>query len=362
MMKTCLTMELLVLCLLGSMGCRQSAAHLEEPEEISRRTYSEDIQEVDTARAVEGTFYRELLTNGKLEPRQLAELKFRTTGEILEVRVHNGQRVHKGDTLAVLEHFRQQVELEQAQQALEKARLELKDALILQGFTIYKDSVPPEQMKMAENKSGYAQAQSQLRLARRQLEDAFLLAPFSGRIADLQARPFNATTNYEYFCRLIDDRVFEVVFDILEPELAQVKPGQPVDLKALAIPNKTYQGVIREINPQVNEAGMVQVRARVQQPAGLLAGMNVSLSLRQALPQQLIVPKEAVVLRQGREVVFTCVNDTALWNYVTIGLENSRQYTIKEGIQPGDVVIVDGNLNLAHKVPVRVREGSAESH
>jgi hypothetical protein len=44
----------------------------------------------------------------------------------------------------------------------------------------------------------------------------------------------------------------------------------------------------------------------------------------------------------------------AQWNYVQTGLENSTEYVIVEGLQEGDVVIYDGNLNLAHETPVTV--------
>lgn len=316
------------------------------------------MPEVDTARAIQGTFYQELISNGKLQASQHARLSFELSAQIQEVRVGNGQRVRKGDTLAILEHFQQQVDIEQAEQNLEKAKLDLKDVLIGQGYYVYRDStqVPPDVQRMAENRSGYLQAQAELKLAQKQYEDAFILAPFSGIIAELEAQAFNPADAYESFCTLINDQSFEVVFEVLEPELTRIQQGQAVEVQALAMESDTYRGRIHEINPLVNEEGMIQVKAQVNNTGGkLLAGMNVRVTLRKAMAQQLIVPKESVVLRQGREVVFTCVRDTALWNYVKIGEENSRSFTIEEGLQPNDLIIVGGNLNLAHKVEVKVR-------
>jgi len=66
-----------------------------------------------------------------------------------------------------------------------------------------------------------------------------------------------------------------------------------------------------------------------------------------------------VVLRQGKEVVFTYEDGKALWNYVKTGLENSSRYTIESGLEPGMEVIVSGNLNLAHETPV-TREDAHE--
>ncbi|MDD4032931.1 MAG: hypothetical protein PHS48_06780 [Bacteroidales bacterium] len=54
--------------------------------------------------------------------------------------------------------------------------------------------------------------------------------------------------------------------------------------------------------------------------------------------------------------MFTLVDGKAFWNYVTTGLENATEYTIEEGLKPGDQVIVSGNINLAHESPVIVKE------
>ena len=82
--------------------------------------------------------------------------------------------------------------------------------------------------------------------------------------------------------------------------------------------------------------------------------MNVKVSVKRALDDQLIVPKSAVVLRTGKQVVFTHRNGKAMWNYVHTGLENMNEYVIDEGLQPDMEIIYDGNVNLAHEAPVKV--------
>jgi hypothetical protein len=52
--------------------------------------------------------------------------------------------------------------------------------------------------------------------------------------------------------------------------------------------------------------------------------------------------------------VFTYLDGKAMWNYVTTGLENMDEYVITEGLTEGQEVIVSGNFNLAHEVPVKV--------
>ena len=91
--------------------------------------------------------------------------------------------------------------------------------------------------------------------------------------------------------------------------------------------------------------------------------MNVKVSVRRSLGEQLVIPKTAVVLRSGKQVVFTLKEGKAMWNYVNTGLENATecvvsdrsQKGIEDGLLEGDTVIVTGNLNLAHEAVVDVK-------
>jgi membrane fusion protein (multidrug efflux system) len=82
--------------------------------------------------------------------------------------------------------------------------------------------------------------------------------------------------------------------------------------------------------------------------------MNVRVILEQRIPDQVIIPRSALVLRSGREVVFTYEPNEQLakWKYVTIAYENEDQLAVSEGIEAGDLVIYEGNLNLAHDAEV----------
>ncbi len=58
--------------------------------------------------------------------------------------------------------------------------------------------------------------------------------------------------------------------------------------------------------------------------------------------------------KEGEENVEAVLPSEANWVYVHTGLENASQYTITDGLKAGDVVITDGNINLAHDAPVEV--------
>ena len=121
------------------------------------------------------------------------------------------------------------------------------------------------------------------------------------------------------------------------------------------MPDIEIKGRVSEINPWVNENGMVQIKATVSYHPQLVEGMNVRVSAFRSVGKQWVVPKTAVVLRTGKQVVFTVVDGKAVWNYVQTGLENATEYTVTgETLKEGDPVIVTGNINLAHESPVKV--------
>ena len=66
-----------------------------------------------------------------------------------------------------------------------------------------------------------------------------------------------------------------------------------------------FEGSVSEINPLVDANGMVKVKALVNAGGKLFSGMNVRVSVRRSLGERLVIPKSAVVLRSGKQVVFT---------------------------------------------------------
>jgi len=346
------------LSFLASCGASSPGEADSEGESIATRDFIDEVIAIDTASAQFGTFRKELISNGKLQAWKESQLRFKLEGEITKVFVRNGQRVAQGDTLAMLYPFTQENKLVQAQRTLEKAELDMQDALLSFGYQWEeRDSVeiPENILRMARAKSGYDQALTDLEVAEHEYHLVWLTAPYDGVIANLEAKPYNMTSDYDPFCHLINDSRFEVEFSVLEAEIQALSKGQPVSISPFALPHVSYTGNVRYINPLVDEHGMIKVQAVVNnRDKALLSEMNVKVMLQNEVPQQLIVPKPAVVLRQGREVIFTYQNDTAYWNYVQIGLENSTQYTIQEGLERDATVITAGNLNLAHKVRVAV--------
>ena len=313
-----------------------------------------DKAEVEIQVLTPTEFPHEIMSNGRIQASQSANLSFSSSEIIAEVLVHNGQRVRKGQPLARLEQFRLKNRLQQAENSMKQAHLEWQNILYGQGYTPDQlDSVPTAISEIAAIRSGYAQSKAQYELAQYEFEHATITAPFDGVVANLYDKAHNQPTSSAPFCRIIDTRNMEVEFSVLENELLTLAVGSSVSVRPYAGSNQTYTGSISEINPTVDARGMVKVKARIANGSKLYEGMNVRIHVRYAIPEQHVVPKTAVVLRNGRQVVFTEREGYAHWNYVQTIHENSDSYTV-DGLKEGDRVIISGNINMAHETPVTI--------
>jgi RND family efflux transporter MFP subunit len=301
-------------------------------------------------------FHHELVSNGKLTALQYADLRFESAEPVAAVWVKNGDRVTKGQKLAELETFRLSNRTAQAKDALDRARLDMQDVLIGQGYAPADSAATPAgTMQLARTRSGYDQALAQYQLAAHEEELAVLKAPFDGVVANLFAKPYNMASTQETFCTIIDASRAEASFTVMEGELPLIRKGDRVEVAPFfATADGSVTGTITEINPLVDAGGMVRVKASVDNRGQLFEGMNIRVSVQRSVPGQLVVPKTAVVIRSGKQVAFTLVDGKAYWNYVQTGLENALHYTITEGLEEGSTVITSGNINLAHESAVRV--------
>ena len=321
----------------------------------------QQVNEVTVMKLAKGNFNHELVSNGKIVAKEYADLYFRTSEVVAKVYVKNGMYVRKGQKLAELDLFKLNNTLTQNKNALAQANLEMQDVLIGQGYAPDNlSAVPAEKLELAKVKSGYERAKAQYEASLYDVEQATLIAPFDGVVANLFDKQYNMPKSGEPFCRIIRTSAMEVDFTVLESELPLIKVGDQVEVTPYAAAVGTRTGSISEINPLVDENGMVRVKAQVNGGDKLFDGMNVRISVKRSVPDQMVVPRTAIVLRSGKQVIFTVKDNIAMWNYVTTGLENLSEYTLVDweasGLQEGMTVITTGNVNLAHETPVKIIE------
>jgi membrane fusion protein (multidrug efflux system) len=322
---------------------------------IEKKNYVAEKNEVETIVLKNESFQKELMSNGKLIAPQKNSIQFGVSDKLEHLYVKNGDCVHKGRLLASLNPFKYQQRLAKAEIELKKAKFQLEDMLVSRGiFTSKRDSIAKDVYDMVASRSGYDAALLELKTAQYELKLTKLIAPFGGKVANIESRIYENVNAGKDFITLIDDGLFEVEFYLIESEMGDVALNSSVQIIPFAL-GKTYSGHISSINPLIEKNGTILVKAVVKNDGKLTEGMNVKVRIQKEIKGQLVVPKSAVVLRDNQEVLFKVINGRAYWTYVQTTMENSSSYAViahpdksSANLTPGDIVIVSGNLNLAH--------------
>jgi len=338
--------------LLSVSACKPKATN--NNEEMARRSSRPEAVVVDAVILETGVFYHELISNGKVFAAEKVIVPFRAPGTIVELKVSNGQRVRAGELMASIEDFNYRTALARAQSRYDKALVDYNiDKYVTDRRTADSSDSNPDRDKMMRYKSGLTDAELAIEEAKYNLSNTRIAAPISGRVANLDARLHNHTGTT--FCTIINDDYMDVEFPVIESEYKFVSLNMPVAIVPFANDTIMIEGRIKEINPIVAANGMITVKASFRNTEGLIEGMNVRILIRKPEYNRLVVPKEALTMRQGRDVIFVVRKDTiAAWTYVTLEFENSSSLSIKDGLVAGDTIIVKGNVNLAHETVVKV--------
>ena len=326
-------------------------------EESISTVLPNELSEVRAMRVEYTDFNHELIANGTISSQNKADLRFQTQEVVATIYLKNGDRVEKGQKIAELDRFKLQNSLTQAKDNLERARLELQDVLIGQGYSISDTAnIPREVMQLARIRSNFDQSEAQFHLAEYNYNNAVLYAPFSGVIANLFSKAHNLPSASEPFCSVIDNSRTEADFMVLESELPLIRIGDKVQVSPFSVNDFVNEGRVSEINPTVDRNGMVRVKAALSgSQTRLFDGMNIKVRLQRSIGKQLVIPKEALVLRSNKKVVFKLQDGLAVWVYVDTGFENSTDYVVTNGLADGDSIIYEGNINLAHEAPVIIK-------
>lgn len=334
----------------------------EDTTEMARGTFKVDKNIVTVEPLALKTFNKQLICNGKLEAQSKVTVQFEAQGKIAQVNVRDGQKIQKGQILASLDKEQPRRQLEQARLAFDKAEMNLADRLLDYGYTLADTAkIPADQKRVIYINTGFIDSKMALENAERTFRQCDLKAPFSGKVASVKGHVYEQSGQ---FCTLIDDSRYLVRFSVLETEYGFVHVGQQVLVSPFVNSDLVIKGSIVSINPTVDQNGQIQVTAQVPGADELMDGMNVRITVENSIPNQLVVPKSAVVIRDNMEVLFRIDPETghSLWTYVNVIMSNTKEHVVEPNkdrgadLNIGDQIITSGNLNLGDDAEVVIQD------
>ena len=210
--------------------------------------------------------------------------------------------------------------------------------------------------------SNLAQSEQGVERAKLELSRTRLVAPFSGRIADLQVEVGQHIAPGTAVLTLLEDDRMKVSVQVLEADLMHIVVGASATVVVPNFSDAVLWGSVYSINPRINpDYGFGRVTVALSNPAGrLISGLHANIALEtERLPNRLVVPASAVLTRQGRDLVFKAEHGKGHWTYVFTG-ERSGNFVEITGagsaniVEPGDTILVSNHDALPHDAPVEV--------
>jgi len=351
---------------------------------------------VVTDKAIVGDLIIKISANGKIRADKELEVSSNISGVIDKINIYEGSQVKKDDLLIQLDDREYQLALKEAEDQIMTARVEYgllkkglpKDTSSIKMADIYYKNLEEleksfqngsisksEYTKQKDdldmkiiftgakredfilNKSGVSRSTNTREKAQLNIMHTQIKAKFNGIIGDFNLVEGERINAGETLFKLFDTNQMKIDINILESEISKIKLGNTVEIEIPAIPNEKFYGSVKRISPYIDsEDGTCKVEVAINNnkqkiKPGMFAKVLIETN---TLENRLLVKKEALLVRDKRNLVFAVEDSLAKWKYVKLGDENEKYYEILEGVKEGDDIIISGHYNLAHDSKVKV--------
>ncbi len=296
---------------------------------------------------------------GEIRARSSADLSFRVGGRVLARLVDVGAHVNAGDVLARLDPAEQQADLDAATAAEAAAESQLQVArtnferqktLLAQRFTT-QVAFDQAQEKLRSTESSLEAATAQLGTAKDALGYTELRAGAAGLISARNLEIGQVVQAAQAVFTLAQDGDRDAVFDVYESLFFGDYDGDQVFLVLLSDPTVTATGHVREVSPAIDpRSSTVRVKVGIQNPpAAMTLGSAIAGTARSKPVAQITVPWTALMSLGSKPAVWTVdpATKTVSLKVVEVGAYEAEGVVIKQGLKPGDRVVVDGGKLLS---------------
>jgi RND family efflux transporter MFP subunit len=285
---------------------------------------------------------------GTLQAIEQATISARVSGQVVQLPVHIGSKVKKGDLLIKIAAAEINARVQQAETQLAQARRNLARETglhQLNASTQTKVKTLKELVKI--NEAVTLEAQTILGYTQ-------IKAPFSGTVTDKTIDVGDQASPGVPLLKLENSAALEVVIQVPEglSHALTLESRLPLTIPTAGL---TLSAQIREISPTVDPASRTtQVKLLLPPAAGLHSGQFARVSLAENRAKTLMIDSKALRKNGQLQQVFVADQGQARMRLVRIGAEFDGRTEILSGLQAGDQVVIDPIEKLQDGQPLKV--------
>jgi len=357
--------SLMVAAVVGLSSCSTPAVKARSPETI-RHISVLSAQQADVPDLLEAA--------GTVSALQTSDLASQMMGSIVEIRAQEGDRVQRGEVLAVIEDSEARAALDRATAAGVAAQEQLVAAnsdLVLAESTLKRyqslyerKSLSPQefdevkarqQVALARRdmaQAGQAQGQAALNQAKTMLGYTRIRAPFDGVVTKKKADPGTLASPGMPIFTVEDVRRYRLDVAINESDLRYVRTGGQVSVEIETLDNPELKGKVVQIVPAADPASRAfLVKVELPTDPGLRSGLFGRARFSRGERRTLLIPRSAVVERGQLQGVFVLdQNKVAGLRYITLGKSSGSEIEVLTGLEGGERIVKrPGGLDLSNK-------------
>ena len=314
----------------------------------------------------------EIRAIGTAEPYAAVAIKSQITGILQSIHFKEGDEVKQGDLLFTIDTRPFTAMLNQSQGVLTRDRAELDNArkeLTRYTQASQKGYVSTEQADQAATKVATLSAtieadEAAVENARLQMEFCSILAPLDGRTGELQVDVGNLIKANADTAMVTINQIqpIKVAFSVPGRLFSEIKKYQDegsLQVKITGPSGDVVSGVFSFLDNYVDTTtGTILLKADVaNREKTLWPGQFVDVRLQLTTrPDMTVVPSEAIQIGQDGAHVFVVKDDSTVEERkVTIGMIAGSETVVESGLNPGEQVVTDGQLQLISGIKVEDR-------
>ncbi|MGY3316875.1 HlyD family secretion protein [Peribacillus simplex] len=343
-----------------------------------------EIIQVETAKVETKKLKTTTLASGQVFPSEDSKLFLDTSiGKMAKLEVKEGQKVKEGEELFrynneeldlqlkqnEMKKKRNLIDLEQQNEKIKQLEKRIEEAKNdnLPDETIKQLTSEKEEIKYQNRLSNldYSETLKQIESTEEKKKQLIVKSPITGVIKDVnEDASVGNIQNPDPFIYIISSDPYIIKGTITEYDFNFLKNEQLVTVKPKALPNKSFQGKIQNIeNVPVEEGENTEsvtsypFSATLENTSSELQnGFHVSIEIEIAKENTLVIPSECVKTTNGKSYVFTENEGIAKMKKVVTGETHSQWIEIVSGIKEGDTVITNKLNQLSNNMEVTMND------
>ena len=305
---------------------------------------------VETAEVREEPIPRVLALTGTLRGKQQTELAANAAGRVLATLVERGSEVKSGDLLARLDvraaslsaaEARANADITKTRAETAKRDCDRFAALLAQG-AIAQAEYDRVADQCSTSGGSIAAAQARAASAAQMVGDGMIRAPFAGMVTERYVNVGEFVRQDTRVVSLVAIDSLRLEFSVPEAEIGALKQGGSLTFTVPAFPGKPFPGTVRFISAALREATRDMLAEAVVENAdrALRPGMFASISLLVGEAPMPVVPKSAVIEKDGHPHVFAVVEQRLEERVVQTGATKGDLIAVLRGLRSGEKVVV----------------------